>query len=333
MSKLKSYPGFRRYLNNQLVDLNYLTRRKCKANPWFYALSFFICISHFIKLTIQLILTEVNSLSYFIGDITLVAGPSKKQLTLIYFGWYFAGFLGTLNLLRSQYTPKLQKWVHVGIIFENLSNEIHPYSGLPTSFHRHFRRTVLSLFYGAGLGAFLLCFPSYSIYPKQFIVNLIVWNMITTAAGLTILGNVANFGPLYAFQVFLYGKQMTDEKIDLSNQLASKDNQNIKKLTSIVYQSTKSSTLKMKQILEGYHFWSSHNAAFFMAAFNAQSIILYLVFFVEIPGFLRIALIILGFISWFSGLSVHFFLGAYGQQKVSCLNLRKINFNPPFDFK
>lgn len=321
MNERKYYPGFRRFLNSQLVDLDYLTERNSKANPWFYGLSFFISCSHFIKLTIQLILKEVNCLSYMIGDITFVAGPTQKQLALIYFAWYFACFMGTFNLLRSQYKPNLQKWIKIGYIFENLSSiKIHPYSGFPTYFHRYFIKFVMITYYSGGLGGFLLVVPSFFVYPQQFMIYIIIWCVITTIAGFVIIGNVANFGLLYGFQVCIYAKQINDEKIDLINRLEVEKVNSKKRLTWIVNHSIKSSTLKMKDQLNGSKFWNFNNESLFLAAFSAQSIILYLIFFVDLNGFLKVALIICGFLNWFCGFTVHFLLGSYGQCKVISSN-------------
>ncbi|XP_053210273.1 uncharacterized protein LOC128394055 [Panonychus citri] len=325
-----SYSGFRRYLNYQLVDLNYLTPNKLATDyhPWRFYLAFFICIVNQIKLSIIFCQNEVTNLSYYIGDITLPAGKTKKHLTLIYSSWIIGTFMCTVTLYRSQYTPRLQKWIDIGIIFEHLSTRVHPISRLPTIVHKYFIRFCFSVFCSAGFSAILICLPSFFIYPHQFLIYIWIWLFITFLAGLIIVGHGCGFGPLYAAQIYLFGAKMSNHTSSLIQRLNFVlAYRRIKKthLSSIVYRSVQSSTSVLRELVEGYHFWIHYNQAIFLATFIAQSIVLYLICFVDIPKFLRLALIVLGFINWITGLSIHFFLGAYGQRKIGqhCSKLRR----------
>ncbi|XP_025016793.1 uncharacterized protein LOC112538937 isoform X2 [Tetranychus urticae] len=332
---MNRYPGFRRYLNYQLVDLTYLVTDESKSFKLFFPLSFAVCLTNMIKQLINLSQSEVTSLSYYLGDLTLVVGATRKHLTLIYFGWFSAAFTCSLALYVSQFKPSLQKWVSIGVIFDQFgSTKVHPHSGLPTIVHKYFIKLSHISYILGGLAAFLCGTPSLFIYPSQFIIYLVFWLLITAVGGLVVLGNAANFGPLFGFSVYLFGKHLTSEKDNLI--VETKSYEKGEDWNTIVANSMRSSTNQLKGLIESYQFWILVNQFLFLATYLAQFILLYLIFFVEVHKFLRISLIAFGVINFISGLSVHFWLGAYGQHKINqyCSQLRRALFtNGSIDMK
>ncbi|XP_053213680.1 uncharacterized protein LOC128397040 [Panonychus citri] len=329
-NRQRGYANFRRYLFSQTVELNYLIaddQSDRSSRQWYYFLSFSVLIITEIRLILLLFLDEVSNLSYYLGDITLVAGAFRKQLLFIYISWISATFTCSVVLFTSQFNPRLQKWAVIGVIFDHLTTtSVHPVSDLPSYLHRYFIVASKVTFYTAAVGGFLIGLPSYFNFPSEYTYYLHFWTIVTMYAGVLVIGHSGNFGPLFAFKVYLFGHQITNEKKFLTRQLKTlsiSDSRNAEKLKRceqqtrrIVAQSCRSATRILRLLIDGYQFWSRINHPLFMATFNAQSIILYLVFFIDIPRFLRIALIILGILSWLSGLSCHFIAGAYGQRKV-----------------
>ncbi|XP_053205441.1 uncharacterized protein LOC128389828 isoform X2 [Panonychus citri] len=328
-----SYPSLRRYLNKQMLDINYLTREEPNVQwpKWWFYVAFFLCLLNVAKLAYQLFQSKVTNISYYIGDLTLVAGSSRKPLTLLYLSWY----VGTLNccwiLLRSHFQPKLKKWINFGELLEHLdSTIIHPYTGIQTRYHRLFFRANDLYFYSGGVGAFFLTIPSFFIYPKQFIHYLVIWLTITVSHFVLIFSYAANFGVLFAFQAYYYGKQMIDEKNGLIDNLgAKKVCINREMITLIINSSIKTSLVRLIGFIEGYRFWALLLETVFLATFIAQSIVLYMAFFVDIPTFLRIALVILAITNWICGLSLPFFFGSFSNQSIQkyCMELLKVLYN------
>lgn len=321
--KGSGYSNFRQYLNHQIIDLDYLSPDEPNRNRsgWCFTLAFVLVIVNNVKQVIIMCQSDLDNLSYVIGDFTIPAGKTKKQLTLIFFSWISATFMCILTLYRSQYTLRLQKWINIGVVFEHLSARSHPISGLPTILHRLFIRFNLGVFYSVSVSASLLVLPSFFIYPQQFFIYLWLWSLITIMLAFVIIAYAANFGTLYAFQVYIFAKQMNDLKNNLHDRLNyTMNNHPSKILTSLINHSVKSNISIMRELIDGHHFWIHFNQSIFLATFIAQSIIIYLIFFIDIPQFLRLAMILLGFINWIGGLSVHFFLGTYGQRKVNTLH-------------
>ncbi|XP_025016791.1 uncharacterized protein LOC107362955 [Tetranychus urticae] len=308
VKEVKGYPGFRRYLNNQLVDLNYLTNEPAESRQWVFVLIFTTLLLNCVKMVIQFCQTSVNDLTYFIGDITIPVGSTKRQLALIYSSWLIGTSFCAFTLYRSQFNPYLQKWVSIGTIFDHLgSSKVHPHTQLPTVLHRYFIHLNRVAFYTGGIGALFLCLPSYFIYPQQFIVYLTVWLIITILAGFVVLGSAGNFGPLYAFYLFLFGSEMVLERSKLSKRIDRSHVDSKERLTKIVASSYSSSTITLKSMIAGYRFWVLFNQSIFLATYSAQYILIYLICFIDIHKFLRLALIAFGAINLCSGLSIHFF--------------------------
>uniref|UniRef100_T1KEJ1 Gustatory receptor n=1 Tax=Tetranychus urticae TaxID=32264 RepID=T1KEJ1_TETUR len=318
-------PGFHRYLKYQFNSLNYLQTSESVQIKWFFPTTFIVITVSLIKQLINLSLSEVNSFSYYIGDITLVAGHTRKHLTLIYFAWFFGGFGTVLTLYRSQFDRSLQKWARIGVIFEHLdSTQIHPYSGLPTIVHRIFIHFCNGALIGAALASFLCVLPSFLIYPTKYLIYLIFWLILTVAAGSSVVCNGANFLLLFTASAYIFGRRVHEETLILVDKVAEKC-ESFQPLNSIIKHSVKRLTLILIHQIEEYKFWVILNQNGFLSTYNAQFILNYLIFFIDIPKFLRISLIIFTFINLAVGLSFNFLVCTYAQHKIHgyCSNLRQ----------
>lgn len=314
--KVKSYPELRRLFNLVLIDLNYLTFPK-QSKRWYVFLSLIIFISSVFRFSYMAVVSEINDVSFIIGDFTIFLPPIlKPKSSAAFIIWTFCAFRVIYIFHQGESNPKLRQWITIGRLLDchRLSPRLRFVSKVLT-------KSILIHPWGSGLIIFFCALPSAFYYPFKYWIFLIFWMIVTMVYSLLLASYTYNFNFIYFTSIIEFAETINSISLPLSVTIKSYpicefDNKVKSKFSGKLSRLSVNYIKRIKKLIVDYQFYNQINTCNHVSSFSMQLICLYLACFVSLPLYTLSAVVVFTINQFLAGQSTHFFISTYGQNKV-----------------
>uniref|UniRef100_T1KCC7 Gustatory receptor n=1 Tax=Tetranychus urticae TaxID=32264 RepID=T1KCC7_TETUR len=312
------YEYFNNYLAKQLIHLNYLPVNVSKSSFLVLtcSLSLFIYFGAILK-EFWLLFSDPSDdpIFYKLGAPTVSLGfIFHREISLILLLWLSGTLYCALFIKYTQYSKKHQSWIQSFVYLSPKASV----SSLDKLIRKSFllQTRIVLVFSVAGIALFQMitlsrCPTSLIAYCLfNYILN--IFNAFLTAVYL------GSTGCMFTFHCMMLGVTFNRlaKRVDKMINYLAINKQTAKHINVYLHRVTK----ELRHLNGSKVFWEHLNSTIFLSTYLAQSVLLYLLFFVSVPFLMKCSFFLMAIVNFLGGQSIHFIAGHIAKVQIEkCL--------------